>query len=593
MAVTAVTPRMQKALRDGRQLVFFADIWAGVLNDSVDSQSDFNAGIAQSNVDFTTVPGYARLATQNNAFSIQQADASSNYTLSNLAGNIGRIVFQRFILAFGRRLNKFTLKFNVSAGGYGAPNILISIRSSAPAPGSMDIRYPDIHYDSVLWSKMISPALGFSGDVDFVPDIELPAGTYWISVEQWTGNSVDSISLGCSTSKQYTDGRIIVVNYQDNPNSFTKPVTAIDTYDLYFKMECSGYVQTGYFLTKTFDLGQSPQFPGQLQITYDCPAGSQLAATLYGSTTGAFGGEETAFPQAEDGDEVPAGLRYWRVRIDMAASATRDQTPLVDMIELLFPEDRVRLRQKGALRNVADDILRDFQALLSPLNFQMSELKVIERVASGGSISAHIEDSGPDVIQRLVSNSPLKNFRAMFYLGADVPGFCSGDLLRFFIGIIDAATLAPKYRGSVYGLDLTVKNPILELKRKVPMPDQTGLVSFDTVAINHTTMHVMDSQIDLLRGQARIPARYVDLPSFARAKTTCGGGSPAAAAFLVRRSNDAVKYSSGSDAPDTRITSPEEVGKLLAPLALIADGDEIAEPGASSKKSRAAKEDKS
>src|SRR5574337_896713 len=234
------------------------------------------------------------------------------------------------------------------------------------------------------------------------------------------------------------------------------------------RLSLSGYKSSGYFTTRTLDLGKVPVVSGFFQMAVDIPAGTTLAATLYGSTTGAFAGEETTYTGVQDGWIAPAGIRYWRVRLDLAANAGLDQTPLVDMLEFYYPDDRVRFRQRGVeLRHVADDILRDFEPLLVPGSFTPSELKPIERVSSLGSFPITLQDAVPDRIQRIVSDSPLKNFRAALYLGADVPGFSSSDLLRTCIGIVDAADVAPKYTGESYGLELTIKNPITDLKRKI------------------------------------------------------------------------------------------------------------------------------
>jgi hypothetical protein len=211
-----------------------------------------------------------------------------------------------------------------------------------------------------------------------------------------------------------------------------------------------------------------------------------------------------------------------------------------------------------------DDIL-DFSPMLKPVGFQMSELKVVERIASGGNITIELMDSTPETIQRIVSDSPLKNYRAAVYVGADVPGFRRSDLLRFFIGIIDAAKIKPKFRGNSYSLSLTVKNPILELKRKAPLPEATGLVDLANISLNYDAWHVIDAAVDVMRGAAGIPARYINLESWNAARTTIGDADLPASAHLVRRS-----YAVGL--PDTRIKSPEEVAKLLQPLAFIADG---------------------
>jgi len=203
--------------------------------------------------------------------------------------------------------------------------------------------------------------------------------------------------------------------------------------------------------------------------------------------------------------------------------------------------------------------------LLNPLEFTTSEINLIDRVSTGGSASAVLEDRTGDVIQQIISDSPLKNHRVMLYMGADVPGFGEQDLLRFFIGSVQAATYKPNYRGGTFQLPLAFKNPVLELKRKVPQPTQTGLLDFEVLAISYDGWHVMEAIIDVIRGKAGIPGRYVNLETIYAGKSSIGDADLPAAAFLVYRSN-AVGLA------DTRIKSPTETVELLKALATIADG---------------------
>jgi len=540
MSIEKISPRMQKALRDGKQLRFFADIWLSVLNDAVDYQADFQASVQQNNVDFNFNPGYARLAIQQAAFNITQNQYNSSWW-----SLLGYGLNQSFRLFSGRTLTSITL--GIDNSGNGATSVAVILMKNLHLLYNMTAGPADPNEDpEKILTTSVSFGAGYVGDVVVsIGNLELPSGDYTLFVGGTDPANPPHIRY--YNSDKYADGLLGAVGW-----GWTLG-------DLYFKLELSGYETSGFFVTKTFDLGEVPQDTGSFQMTYDYPVGTYLKVTLYGSTTGAFSGEEQTFLDVDDGFIVPP-YRYWCVRVDMAANADLDQTPLIDMLEFLYPKDRTRLREKGtALRYIADDIQKDFQPFLKPLTFQMSDLKIIERVASGGTISMELEDIVPDAIQRIVSDSPLKNYRAAMYLGADVDGFSKSDLCRFFIGIVDSTDIVPKYRKETYALPLTIKNPILELKRKIPLPDQTSLLNFENIAINHDGIHVVDSMLDLMRGKARIPARYINLTSFSGQKQIIG---PVA---IVRRSN-------AYGLPDTRIKNPDEVAKLLTSLTMIADG---------------------
>jgi hypothetical protein len=300
------------------------------------------------------------------------------------------------------------------------------------------------------------------------------------------------------------------------------------------------YLPSGSFRTKRLNLGQVPREAGTFQMAYSHPVGTTLQVDLY-----AYANETDASPaltlaDVDDGQEVPA-YQYWEVAVSMASNAGLDQTPQIDMLEFLYPQDSLKLREKDkALRQVSDDILGTYEALLTGVEYRSSDVKVIERVASGGEISMTLEDPTGATVQRVISDSPLKNFRAILYLGADAPGFKETDLT------------------------LSCKNPLLELKRKVPQPAETGAVTLADISINYDGTHVIDAMLDLLRGEADIPARYIDIEAFNILRSSIGDASLPAAAHVVRRSNAA-------GLPDTRIKNPEEVGKLLGQLAAIAD----------------------
>jgi len=560
---------MQKALRDGKQLYYFADLWKSVLNAKVDSQAQFKASLLQSNMDFDANPGFARLGTQLAAYNIVQSAENSSLSLFLGVADYN-IMAQTFQISPGRKLTKITVKFDQSGLGDGV-SYLILVKGELPHYTQVTDGDESINaylLENRIFATTIYPPAGTTAEKTIPVNFTLPEGMYTLVLQANTGyyvryryQSTNAYAGGAMHRCQWTLGQPSSGVWYENIG------------DAYFKLELSGYKASGYFLTKTLDLGKAPAQTGFFQMSADVPNGTTLTTTLYGSATGAFSGEETTYSAISDGWVAPAGVRYWRVRLDLAANAARDQSPLIDMVEFYYPDDRVRFRQRGVKLNyVAEEILRDFEPLLVPGSFSPSQILPIERVSSVGTFPLELRDSTPDRIQRIVSGSPLKNFRAALYLGADVEGFAASDLLRTCIGIVESADVSPKYRGDSYGLPMVIKNPITDLKRKAPLPTQTALLNFETLSIDEDGSHAMDSMINIMRGSAGIPARYIDVSSFTQGKLSAGSGSPAPQAHVVRRANNIMNYSDGTAAPDTRIKSPEEIVKLLTPLCIIVDG---------------------
>jgi hypothetical protein len=523
---------MQKALRDGAPLVYFGDVWLSVLNDTVDSQADFQASKIQSNMDFTTKPGYAELAKQADAIT-QTAKNDEAYIYELLGGIHDYRVQQSFVLAGGRWIIDFKIWLHQVAGS--TRSVTVEILS--------DMK-------EVVFSTSIVVLSGTDMEVTITPtDLYLDAGEYWINIGPATPNS--DLYARIQNTDVYADGALVHVN-------------GSKTGDIYFSIAMQKYSPSGSFRTRRLDLGEAPRESGTFQMAYSHPVGTLLQVDLYGYTNETDTSPAVTLLDVDDGQSVPA-YQYWEVAVSMASNAALDQTPQIDMLEFLYPKDSLKLREKDkALRNVSDEILGTYQALLTGVEYRSSDIKIIERVASGGEISMVLEDPTGETVQRVISDSPLKNFRAILYLGADVPGFKESDLLRFFTGTVQAGKYKPRYRRESYQLSLTCKNPILELKRKVPQPAETGAVTLADISINYDGTHVMDAMLDLLRGEADIPARYIDLEAFNLLRSSIGDASLPAAAHVVRRSNAA-------GLPDNRIKNPEEVGKLLGQVAMIAD----------------------
>jgi hypothetical protein len=527
--IKKITPRMQKALRDGSPLNIFGNIRLSVLNDTVDSQADFQASKLQSNMDFTTKPGYALLAKQ--ADTIQQL---SQNTLSNMYAN-SSLAWQSFKLTGGRWMQAVDVYVigNISTGTQFEVSFWDADRT--------------VQIAAAQTFCLAAPPYSFSFD-----NLYLDAGIYWMRIM-----ALDSAGAASyyQNADVYADGQA---------DYYSGSAWSYNIGDYYFKLTMQKYQPSGSFRTKRLNLGETPPDTGTFQMAYSHPADTQLQVDLYGYAAEADTSPAVTLLDVDDGQAVPA-YRYWEAAVSMASNAALDQTPQIDMLEFLYPKDALKLREKDkALRNVGDDILSTYQPLLTGVEYKSSDIKVLERVASGGEMSATIEDATGETIMRVISDSPLKNYHAVLSIGADVPGFIESDLLHFFVGTVQVAKYKPKYRRAFSSLSLTFKNPILELKRKVPLPAETGAVTLADISINYDGTHVIDAMLDLLRGEADIPARYLDLSAFSELRSSIGDAALPAAAHVVRRSNAA-------GLPDTRIKSPEEVGKLLAQLATIAD----------------------
>lgn len=542
MSVQIISPRMQKALRDNKPPLYFADIWLSVLNDTVDSQADFLASGQQGNMDFTTKPGFAQLAKQ--AEAINQTNAANSSQL--YGGGLIMDHWQSFKLPAGRWITSLTLWPIISAAGADAVVKFDLYSSNKELVFSHEARWPiSTNYDA---EYTIYPS-----------NLYLDEGTYWLKAEPVSWGPLGVGLLRYSAVDRYSEGQLDT--YNRNTGAWTYNIG-----DLYFKLNMQKYQPSGFFRTKRLDMGETPRHGGTFQMAYSHPETTRLSITLYGYTLVDDASPAVTITNAADGQNIPA-YRYWEVLVEMGSNAGLDQTPVIDMIEFLFPKDSLKLREADkALRHADIGITGTYEAMLTGVEYRSSDIKPqpTERVASGGELSAALEDPTGSTILRVISDSPLKNYRAVLYLGADVPGFSETDLLRFFIGTVQAVKYKPRYRRKRFSLALTFKNSILDLKRKVPQPTETGAVTLADISINYDGTHVIDAMLDLLRGEANIPARYINLESFAKARNSIGDAALPAAAHVVRRSITA-------GLPDTRIKSPEEVGKLIGQLALIAD----------------------
>ena len=524
---------MQRALQDGKRPFYAADIWLSVNNGMIDTKEDFDASVSQTHMDFAAKPNFARLAIQQGAFNINQT--AYNTWQEGYIPNWYYYHFQGFTVTPGRQLTKITVKIDNTAGGIKTFPIKI-LKGAIPLGLSpADSSYANWISSHLVTTQTCTVAAGYSGEVSVSFDaVDLPEGAYTLFFLPPYPTKV-----AYQNSDVYSGGQLDVYAYR----SYGGVIGFDWTYnkgDLYFKLELSGYYHTGTFSSKIMDLGEVPIYPGSFQMTYDLPVGTSLIVNLTGSNNADMS-SGISYTNINDGQEITA-FRYWQTDNTLFTDSTLYQTPLIDLQEVLFPKDRLRIREKVKLFNVDDSIGKNYQALLNPLEFTTSEINLIDRVSTGGSASAVLEERTGEVIQRILSDSPLMNHRVMLYMGCDVPGFQESDLLRFFIGSVSAASYKPGYRGGVYQLPLTFKNPVLEFKRKVPQMTQTGLLNFEILSLNYDKWHVIDASIDVIRGKAGIPGRYVNLATISSAKSSIGDANLPSAAFLVRRSNVLSDY---------------------------------------------------
>lgn len=570
--IKTASPRFKKALRDCKKIEYFLDLWLSYLYAAVDSAADWAASKELLNIDVTTNPGSARLTVVANSLDIEQLSHNTNLDLY-----IGfsdplyqwRIVFQTFPLSLARRLDAVTLRFDGSAAAVNQVVVVYVVKDLAHWTGSDGTAgYTGIiHHQFSITVPAGAAAADYRTVFDPAPD--LPPGNYTLV-------PVPTIAASCVIRYQNTDvyagGDMKYQTFVDDDSPWNSqwfyPTITSTGGDLYFKLEFGAFAPSGRVRTRRIDLGEVPAFPGEYRITAAVPSGTALTTDLY-----AYADAETETPSAsyldvKDG-QILAPARYWEQEHYATANADLNATPEVDLGAVMFPKSRVRCRPRGVnLLNVAPDILEDFQPLLKPVTIAESELKLIERVSTRGDMTVNLEDTRIETLQRIVSDCPLKNFRAVVYAGMDVPGFTASDLFECFIGIVNTADVTPKFRKDVFGLSLQVKNTILELKRRVPVADYTGLVDTTSVSINYDGWQVMDGIVDLLRGKAQVPGRYMDLESYLLAKPDLGYESLASGALLIRASDAA-------GLPDTRKLTPEEVIKYLPALLIIADGYQV------------------
>lgn len=535
--ISKIAPIMQKALRDSKPLRYFGEVWLSVLNDTVDSQADFQASKRQSNMDFTTKPGYAELGKQD--ASVNQATGA---TFLKIFGDLEqREAWQSITLPGGRWLSSFTVWPRITPQTV-ATEVKFSIYASDQSTA--------LHVHDAVFP------VGSTYDAEYtisLTDFYLDAGLYWLKMEWGIGGFTSYAGIKYNSSDVYADGQL-------DAKDMVAGLWSYNIGDLYFKLNMQKYLPSGHFRTKRLDLGEAPVEPGTFQMAYSHPQDTLLSVTLEGFADAVTGTPAVSYADVADGRDLPAGIRYWEAYVQMSSNSALDRTPQIDMIEIMFGKDRLLLTEEGSpLRHADAAAFADYRAMLRPLEFKSSDIKLLDRVASGGEISTTLVDPTGDTLQRVISDSPLLNYRGVLYLGADVPGFRPEHLLRFFVGTVQGAKYKPKYRRPAAELSLTFKNPILELTRKVPMPATTGAVTLADISINYDGTHSVAAMLDLTRGEADTPARYLSLESFEAGRLFVGP------AFVVRRSNAA-------GLPDTRLKNPEEVRKHLAALCIIADG---------------------
>lgn len=539
--IQKITPRMQQALRENRKLFLASDVWLDVLNETVDSQEEFQASKLQSNIDFTTRPGFAELAKITHT--ISQTAQNAEY---DTAGTIPyKIFFQKFYLPAGKIVTSIQVYLR-------APVTVVATVYIAREP---DQAYPYTNIPLVLANSSKQIVGGADAVISFpFNNVFVEEGYHRIYVYN---NVALSFFLKYQNTNVYANGNIGArAGYG---------VWLDENYvgDMYFKINYKDYAPSGYFRTARMDIGAAPVENGAFQIAASQPIGTSLSTDIYGYATSTDASPAVTILDAQDGQETPP-YQFWEAEVTLGANDAGDASPLVDMVEFLYPSKIVKARENMKLFYAAEELQKSYAPLLANTNYQMSDIKILERIASGGEVTATFEDPQPDTIMRMISDNPLKNFRALLYLGADIEGFSSTDLLRFFTGMVKTGKYKPRLRRRVYSLGLTFQNPVLELKRKIPQPPETGLLSLANQSLNYEGTHVIDAMLDMIRGAARIPARYINIAFFDDARYTIGDAALPAEAFVVRRSNAA-------GLPDTRLKSPEELVKHLLPCCVIAD----------------------
>lgn len=609
MSVETITPRMQQALRNNAQLLFFGDLWLSTLASTIDTQADWQTSALIENIDLDTEPGEVRLEKDPDYATpvISQATGASTQSLYRDIDldeydeeTAFTSVWQRFVPNDGGDFNNIVFKVTNPSSSERTVHVRIyqhnpDVDDTYTQPGRLYNKHIYYHYlgtgsifgySTVIWqdtqhyhiaSQSATIAGSYTGEVtvDFSGHGFLAGMTYWLVLYADVAVS-NTPSIYYNPSDVYAGGQCYTVTETRHKDSLPRIYkteeyvqyythTYTDIGDAYFKVQVDGYKPSGSLTSARIDLGAVPPEVGNFQLAAQTPLGTSLGVTL-----NAYTNEDDTTPawtlaDIEDGQEIPA-YRYWDIIFTLASDSLYAYTPKIDMAEILFPETRMLLRPADTpLIHAGADILRDYQPLLAPPEMRTSELKIMDRVASGGSATITLEEPTPDTLLRIAADRPIKNFRLSLYVGADVPGFAATDLCRYFIGIVDKVTIQPRYRGQKYRLILSAKNPVLELKRKAPLKSSSAeSIDLAAIAINHDGTHVADSMYDIIRNHAAIPARYVNTISFRAAKTSCGYGSLAAGALVV--------YRSASGTYDTRIKSPQEISKHLAPLATIIDG---------------------
>lgn len=566
--IKSLSPIMRQAIRDCRALWFAAEIWLSCLNKSVDSLSDFQENRAQSHIDVSSVEGSARLAIIPNDVVIEQPDHDTDLDMYDNTDPdwsfVGKFVWQGFPLDTGRQLNAVTVRVDATGAGGAADLqglIVSNLQHSSGSDGSFGSTYT-VHHNF-----NITIADGYVGDVRtaFANPPLLPAGSYWLMIVNKITNG-RQVMLRYKNADAYSGGDLAYADAYFTPTSgphFDTAHVFLPNADLCFKLEFSAYATRGSFTTKVIDLGSVPTVRGEYQLSSSVPTGCGLRLDLYGTNN-----EDLSAPivyeDIQDGAEIEP-RRFWWWDVLETSNASRDATPEVDRLEVLFATRRRFFRQYNrALRHVSADVL-DMEPLLAPGEYKASEIKILERVSSIGEFTVNLRSARPEPLQELISDNALKNYRVRLYLGADVNGLTRSDLFEYFGGLVKAPKVKPQFDAGNYEVSLTVTNPMMELKRKIPSPKASGLIELGDIAINRDGVHVCDSMHEDIRGEANVPARFVDLQSFRDGKDRVGGGDLAASAFIIRCSN-------APGLPDTRKQSPEELRKYLEAQCVIADG---------------------
>ncbi len=283
---------------------------------------------------------------------------------------------------------------------------------------------------------------------------------------------------------------------------------------LYLVIQYKDFKTTGN-ITLPFDLGASANTDNDAIISIDdrVPIGAGIVYEAWGSSTGAFGGEEVYLGYVVDGSRVP-GYRYYEAKITFSGDGT--VTGVSKSIKIEIPDRLYRFNNRG------DDIFNSLPLLKSA---PTRTIKLnLNSFMTDGSQSSFTLTQTEEVDMMLQENDPFSGLAAELRVGFYTPDITINDLVTLYPGL----TVDYSISGGI--VTVKIKDPMYALDVKFP----AGSAPAGKPTKSYDGTHLCDVILNMLI-EIGTPSRWVSRGSLDYLKANVGDGTPAAANFVAKR----------------------------------------------------------